>query len=187
MPMRAWPILVSICLISMPAQAAEKTTYGWCERREPTDIYRMSGLMQKSPSTSTVDIENAFRASLGTEESVTCWFYYSSPSEGEDYFNRRQYVITTEEKRQFTVTGWTGPYAITGKPAPKPAGAALTVEAAPVAQPNAEAAARAAIIAQRREVDARVGAAARAAQADAEYQAKLSKFFEELRRRGRAQ
>lgn len=64
-------------------------------------------------------------------------------------------------------------------------GGYLTIKERP--RPGPEAPARSVSESQRRAADARAKSAADLARANAEYQAKLAKFFAELRRRGRAQ
>lgn len=186
--MRKWPIMcLPLLLLSETAVTAEDTDYGWCETRDAAGTYQMSGLMQKPESVPSSSIEDAFRAFLGSMESVQCWFYYSRPTEGEDYFEKRQYVIETEEKKRFALTGWTGPYGVTGKAPAKPSGATLTIKGAEDPAQAAEQSARQILDAQRQAADASAKAAANAARANSEYQEKLSEFFAELRRRGRAQ
>ena len=187
--MRIWPImcLPLLLLLSETTVAAEDLDYGWCETPDAAGTYQMSGLMQKPESVASSSIEDAFRAFLGSTESVQCWFYYSRPTEGEDYFEKRQYVIETEEKKRFALTGWTGAYGVTGKAPAKPSGAALTIKSAEAPSQAAAASAREILDAQRQAADASAKAAANTARANSEYQKKLLEFFAERRRRGRAQ
>ena len=186
--MRKWPTMcLPLLLLSETAVAAEDLDYGWCETPDAAGTYQMSGLMQKAESVASSSVEDAFRAFLGSTESVQCWFYYSRPTEGQDYFEKRQYVIESEEKRRFRLTGWTGAYGVTVKVPVKPSGTSLTIKSTEnPAQAAAESAASI-LDAQRQAADASAKAAASAARANSEYQSQLAKFFSERRRRGRAQ
>jgi hypothetical protein len=160
--------------------------FGWCETEAGNTDYVLSGLMQQPKGTSNQAYEAAFAAAIGTDRRINCWFYYSTPTEAKGKFEQRQYVIRTEEKKPFRLSGWVGPYGIAGQPAVKPSGVNLTVESA--GQKQAADQLRDAVLrAQRDEAAQRAKAIANTARQRADMQAKLDKFFEEMRKRGRAQ
>jgi len=102
---------------SVPVHAQEMK-YGWCETNAPDRSYRLSGLMQMPKSASSDQVAAEFQAAVGGNNAF-CWFYYSTPSEGDSHLGKRKFVIESEEKLRYTLTGWVGRYGITGAPPPK--------------------------------------------------------------------
>ena len=175
-------------VVATPASAAEMR-YGWCEIDGGPADHNLSGLMEQPRGSADEPIERAFAAGTGLnpDNGHRCWFYYSSPTEAESYFEQRQYVIESNEKKTFKLTGWTGPYAIASKPEPKPSGAFLTVESDTGAKDAARTQEEQELQAQRDGAAALAKRIVDTARAEAETKAKLAKFFDEMRKRGSAQ
>lgn len=171
------------CTASVPA-IAQEFSYGWCEVDDGNGTYRMSALLQTPKKGSSDPVKRAFESSLGTSQRAECWLYYSSPSDAKSHFGQRQYVITSQEKKRTSLTGWTGPYAVTGEPAAPPSGAYLTVTETSVTEPGWDAKVREG---QRRDAAGRIRAAAGTEKMRQESQAALAKLLAELRKRGSAQ
>lgn len=173
------------CLPGAPALAQEMR-YGWCEIDGA--VVALSGLMEQPKGASDEPIERAFAQATGQSLDARhgCWFYYKSPTEAESYFSQRKYVIETREKKPFRLTGWVGPYGISGEPAPKPGGTFLTVEDSG-GKLAADQLRDAVLRAQRDEAATRARMIANTARQRADMQAKLDRFFEDMRKRGSAQ
>lgn len=122
-------IATALASTALPAAAADKITYGWCEVESPAGTYQMSALLQ-APSGPNDAMELLIAADMGADRSGACWMYYASPTEAESHLKQRQYVITTQENKRFNQTNWTGPYGIKGAPPKATPGAHLTVEPA---------------------------------------------------------
>jgi hypothetical protein len=181
-------LAVGIAAVSSMAPAADgKLTYGWCEVKGSDGNYLMSELLQ-APSGPNDALEREFAASMGGDQRASCWMYYSRPTEADSYLDKRKYVIETEEKLKYSLTGWTGSHGIRGEPPKSQPGAYLTVEKA--GPTPAEAAAERAgreLEGQRAAAAANAKRIADAARSQAETQAKIDKFMAELKKRGSAQ
>jgi hypothetical protein len=162
--------------------------YGWCEIDGGAADHMLSGLMQQPKGTSDDAYERAFAQAIGQnlDQGHRCWFYYSSPTEAQSYFKQRQYVIESNEKKSFKLTGWVGPYGINGEPAPESSGAYLTIEDSG-GKAAGDQLRDAVLRAQRDEAAARARVIANTARQRADMQAKLDRYFEEMRKRGSAQ
>jgi len=165
------------------------TAYTDVNRKAPT-IYATASELQARPP--QLRLRQLVEESGATLIELNCW---SAPTEAEALeLQRRQGNRMFAELR--VPPGWyngetPSKAAVIPSPpaaAPKPTATDrvyITIEERP--RPAPEVPARSASETQRRAADARAKSAADAARANAEYQAKLTKFFAELRRRGRAQ
>lgn len=165
------------------------TAYTDVNRKAPTIFATASDLKARPPE---LRLRQLVEESGAKIIALNCW---SAPTEAE-----ASDLQAREGNRMFAmlrvpVDWYDGKTPAKPTAAPPPPKAApsetssgsgyITIEDRP--RPAPEVAARSALESQRRAADARAKSAADLARANAEYQAKLTKFFAEMRRRGRAQ
>jgi hypothetical protein len=194
---RALPALVGLLVLCPASAHAAENRYGWCEIKTSDDgAYYMSGIVQVPRGAGDVlyaletEFANFARQSFASvsPHAAECWINYRSPTEGKSYQKTRQNVITTQEHRAFTATGWTGRYAaVEEAPEPSRSGPFLTVKTDTGAIDARKTQDAMELQAQRDQAASIAKRISDTARNRADMQAKVAKFLDELRKRGSAQ